>query len=843
MAYRYQNNPHVTGRTPSYYANNKQYPGAYARTDVPGRTSRRIHDGFDITRNYGLDTTSDDINSSPYSSPYYINGRYNSDNLTTQRANSASVQGIERLLVPDYYVERDDFTFEDVQDYIEMWQGKQLKFEIPYDGKVIGNTITLRNTGGCTGILSIYFSTKKDGVPIYETAVDLCDVSQDRFEHRELFSMTTVPRLANPKKRLYVRMEIWDEVVLPPDARNRNPFNTGKKIEIAATGKGNHEACIYKLEEKDKLVNEVYDYKPYPSRPLIGLIYSDWDSVPVDRLDNIKTGATVSLNKYRYDIMCIKKDGHAEVVIYDKEMNKIVRDGNNDPAGRNIRVDGRVKQLDIAQVTDTDRVTWVYYVDGYSPLQRFKIGEWVSDNLEGIVGSTDDVKAKIDAQVWYNSPLGSTSGLYVFSYTVNRVWQYNSEDVDLATYGITYTGGKPSVGARIEVAYTVTEGGSKNIESIEYIDPYPAMGASIIMFHNNRLYLAGFRSDPNLVQISAIEAEGPSYVHFPYRFYAPNRSPYDTSLNPITALTEYASDQIMISFKNGFSIYSTYGSSSATGLENNIPTQVSTFMDSAGVQAQGDICNYKGVLYSFDEKEGLRRFTGALWNTLPTTVDSHYDRVDMSRPRKIWGFSNKLYFNYYDKLDGKAKCLIWDQQMNYQQAPWFQDVDIPFCDVRYDESEDLIGIHPDYPCIMKLYAEDVWRRLDTPIVFRRDTKFLSLPGNAADIIVKRVHVKVLANSNRWWWISVNGDKQYFTQFRGHDKVYRQPSWDTLVANEPAETAFPVEDVFERDAVYRLSIMNLRLQCESVQVRVKAKTFRNQANLLSVLVEVQPKQYL
>lgn len=842
MALRYQNQAHVTGRTPSYYANNKQYPGSYARIDVPGRTSRRIHDGFDISKNYGLDTTSDDINSSPYSSPYYINGRYNSDNLTTQRANSASVQGIERLLASDYYIERDDFTFEDVETYIEMWQGKQIKFVIPYDGKVVGNTIELRNTGGCTGILSIYFSTEEDGAPIYETAIDLCDVSQDNFEHREVYSITTIPALANPKKKLYVRMEIWDEVVLPPDSRNRNPFNTGKKIEIAATGKGHHEACVYQLQEKDKMVDEVYDYKPYPSRPLIGLVYSGWESVPVDRIDNIKTGATVSLNKYRYDIMCAKKDGHAEVIIYDKELNKIVLDGNNNPAGRRIKVDGRVKQLDIAQVTDTNKVTWVYYVDGYSPLQRFKIGEWVSSDL-GVVGSTDDVKATIDAQIWYNCPLGGTSGLYVFYYTEGKVWQYNSEDVDLATYGLGYIGGKPSIGARIEVAYTVTEGGTKNIESVEYIDPFPAMGASIIMFHNNRLYLAGFRSDPNLVQISAIEAEGPSYVHFPYRFYAPNRSPYDTSLNPITALTEYASDQIMISFKNGYSIYSTYGSSSSAGLETNIPMQVSTFMDSAGVQAQGDICNYKGVLYSFDEKEGLRRFTGALWNSLPTTVDSHYDRVDMTRPRKIWGFSNKLYFNYYDKIDGKAKCLIWDQQMNYQQAPWFQDVDIPFCDARYDETEDVIGIHPDYPCIMKLYAEDCWRRLDSPIVFRRDTKFLSLPGNAADIVVKRAHVKVLANSNRWWWISILGDKQKLTQYRGNDRVYRQPCWDTLVVEESPERPFPIEDVFERDAVYRLSIMNLRIECESVQVRIKTKTFRNQANLLSILVEVQPKQYL
>ena len=834
-AWRYQNNPHAKGKFPSYYASRNIYPGSYAQTDVPGRTSRRIHDGFDLTRNYGLDTTSDDINSSPYSSPYYINGRYLADNLVSQRGNSSSVQGIKMLLFPERYQRKVDFSNDDIQTTLEIWQGKQIKFEIPYNGKVVGNTITLRNTGASTGILSIYLSTTKNGVPIYETAIDLCGVSRDKFEHRELYSITTIPAIANPRKKLYVRMEIWDEVERCEKKRNANPFNTGRKVEIAATGKGSHEACVYTLKEKNEPVVEQYDYKVQPSKPLLGLIYSDWESVPVDRLDNMKTGATVSLRGYRYDIMCAKKNGEAEVIIYDKEMNKIVENTN-------IKVDGRVSQLNIAQVTDTDKVTWVYYVDGYSPLQRFKIGEWISSSFP--TGSADNVTAQIDAETWYNSPLGSTGGTYVFTYH-NGHWEYNETEVSLATYGITLVGGGPSEGSTITVLYTVAEGGAKNVESVQFVDARPVLGAKLIMFHNNRLYLAGFRNDPNLVQISAIEAEGPNYTQFPYRFYAPNRSPYDTSLNPITALTEYASDQIMISMKNGFSIYSTYGSRSSTGLEDNIPTQVSTFMDSAGVQSQGDIVNYKGIIYSYDEKEGLRRFTGALWNDVPSMqpVSSHFDRVDMDRPRKMWGFSNKLYYNYYDKIDGKAKCLIWDQQMDYQTYPAFMDQDVPFCDVRTDESEDLVGIHADYPAIMLHYAEDTWRRFDTPITFERWTKYLSLPGNAADIVASRVHVKVLANATRWWWVGITGDKQVFNQERGKDIVYREPVWKNKIIEEPPETAFPVQDIYGEDATYRLSIMDLRLTRESIQVKVKAKTFRDQASLLSVLIEVFPKIYL
>lgn len=827
MSTRWQNNPHAKGRVPVYYANNRVYPGSYAPTESQSRTSRRIHDGFALNNNFGLDTTSDDVNSSLYSSPYYINGRYNSDNLTTQRANSASVQGTQFLLSP--LEEVDDFSEDAIQTTIELWQGKQIKFVLPYNGKVVGNTITIRNTEECTGILSVYISTEENGLPIYETSIDLCKVSADRFEHFTLHSMSVVPRTANPKKKLYVRMEIWDEV---DQERSANPFNTGRKIEIAATGLGNHEACVYKLQNKTEPVTEEYNYEKFPNRPLVGLIYSDWKSVPVDRIDNMKTGATVSLNGYRYDIFCVKNGTEARVLIYDKEMNKLVE-------GTDIKIDGRVENLNIAQATDTDKVTWVYYVDGYSPLQRFKIGEWKSYPFE--TGSADNVKAEIDDETFYNSDLGQQSGYYIFEYTGGQ-WKYNENTISLSTYGVSLIGGNASEGAHINISYTVTTGGTKTVQSIEYVDARPVIAASLIMFHNNRLYLAGFRNDPNLVQCSSIEEDGPDFTQFPYRFYTPNRSPYDTSLTPITGMVEYTSDQIMFLGKTFYSIFRTYVSKSSPNLESGMPSQVSTFVDSAGIQAQGDVCNYKGVIYSFDQKEGLRRYSGAVWSTLPTTVDSHYDRVDMTKPRKIWGYANKLYFNYTDSIDGRAKCLVWDMQMNYQQYPWFQDVDIPFCDARYDETEELIGIHPDYPCIMRLYAEDTWARLDTPIIFRRDTKYLSLPGNAADIIVKRVHAKVINNANRHWYISINSDKQLLTQERGKDTWYRQPVWDTITVQEPAETPFPFEDVFEENAIYRMSITNLRIQCSAVQVRVKTKTFRSQGNLVSVVVEVQPRNY-
>lgn len=842
MAWRWQNTSHPHGRTKSYYANHPLYPGSYQQPEAQTRTSRRVHDGFLLNTNYGLDTVSDDINSSPYSSPYYINGRYNSDNLTTQRGNSASVQGTKKVFLPEELIRRDDIELtQEPEAVIELWQGKQIKFEVPFSGKVVGDQLVLRNTGECTGILSIYFSTKPDAEPIFETSIDLCKVSSDAFEKVELYSMTTIPANANGVHKLYARMEIWDEV---SQERSENPFNTGRKIEIVATGLGNHEESIQRLGDKNTPVEEHFEYSPMPSRPLVGLVYSDWRSIPVDRIDNMKTGGQISYEGRRYDVFCVTNDAQADMLIYDPLDKKILK---------KIPVDTRTKQINIAQATipgtsQMRPLTMLYFVDGYSPLRKFQIGEWGSDAESFPISSGDTISVSIDNETWFNSNLGEASDYYIFTYKIDRTdlkgkWFYNEKAVDLGTYGITITGGTPSEDSTINISYIVTLSGQKTIESYEYSDARPVVGASLIMFHNNRIYLAGFRNDPNLVQCSVIDENGPNFNVYPYRFYTPNRSPYDTSLTPITAMVEYSTDQIMFLGKTFFSVFKTYSSSSSPSMESGMPSQVSTYVDSAGVQEQGDVFNYKGVIYSFDQKEGIRRYSGATWSKIPSSIDSHFDRVDMERPRKLWGYANKLYFNYYDVIDRKAKCLVWDMTMNYQQYPWFQDIDIPFCDARFDETEEVIGIHPDYPMIMELYAEDTWRRLDTPIVFRRDTKFLSIPGSTGDFTVNRLHVKVLNNANRWWWISVNGDKQNMTQFRGHDVYWRQPVWDTITVKEPVETPFPFEDTFEENAIFRMDILDIRVRCSAVQARIKTKTFRVQADLVSVEFEGAVKQYL
>lgn len=818
MAHRFTFNQYTTHRIPSYYASNRLYKDAHTRNEITGRTSRRIHDGLTVDRMYGLDTTSDDINSSPYSSPYYINGRYNSDNLYTQRGSAASVQGV--TYIASLYDDIHDFTDEDIQTTIELWQGKQIKFTIPYSGKVVGNTITLKNTSGCTGILVINVSTKDGAEPVYKTAIDLCEISQDKFEHRELRSITTIPRIASARGKLYVRMEIIDEI---SKERSNNPFNTGRKIEIAATGLDNHYAAVVTLGEKNAPVSEVYNYERKPNRPCFGLIYNEWVSVPTNRIEAAVGGATVSINGYKYDIYCFKGPSEARVAVFDKEMGKFV-------SGTQIAVDGRIKALNLVQAKD-----YVYYVDGYSPVQKFKIGEWTSSPLP--LPSEELVTVSVDLTTFEGSPLGDKSGIYTFT-KVAGDWKYAGETVTLSTYGITVSGPATN-NSLITVTYTkASEGGEADIAAA-YTDTNPVVSPSIITLHNNRIYISGFRNDPNLVQFTEIKAEGPDFESYPYRFYAPDESPLATSYNPITSIVEYESNSLMITGKTFYSLYQTDGGSRGATAETSMPVQITMYTDGGGVQSAGDILNYHGVMYSFDQDEGLRRFTGAVWNVIPNSIDSYWERVDMDKPRKLWGYANKIYYSYTDKVDSKYKTIIWDMEQNYQQYPFYQDVDLPFCDVRYDDDYNLFGAHPDYPCIMKLYDENVWRRMDTPIDFVRYSKYMVVPGISAEMVLKRVRVGVLANVDRHWYVGFGVDKNVLEQHRNNTTAFRIPCWATITDKVSEEALFANQDAYLEDAISYLMINNIRSQCTSVQVRIRCQTFREQASVVSMGIEIQP----
>ena len=78
--------------------------------------------------------------------------------------------------------------------------------------------------------------------------------------------------------------------------------------------------------------------------------------------------------------------------------------------------------------------------------------------------------------------------------------------------------------------------------------------------------------------------------------------------------------------------------------------------------------------------------------------------------------------------------------------------------------------------------------------------------------------------------------------RGTGAWYRVPCWATETENQPVETPFPEQDIYEADATALITLPNLNVRAVSIQEKIKCKTFRNQANLISTLFEVGIRQY-
>ncbi len=739
------------GRRLSWWnSQNEIYEGIYARGQSQTRSSRRLHDGLMEAANYGLDADDDDQNTSAFASPYYVNGRYFSKRAKVNRANISSRYGIYRRICPDERLV--DFTDDDILTWLKLRQGERWEFQLNCENnQVIGNTITIRNTGKSKGYLLIEAAQDRELSPDYMTFIALRDLT-DEAVHKKLYDINTI----TPENgSLWISLSIYDDIKdmhldLEDESRRdypdtSEPFAQNTYIEIAASGMASRQIAEYEMPNTNRRLQEIqYDYHRKPSAPLIGLIYSTWAPVPVDKIGNEQDGATVFRDGHRYDIFAGNNGTDAKLFIYDYEKNSFVD-------GVDIPIDLTTPIVYIGQPDDS-----VYFVDKAHALRQFVIGSW----------EASDVTAD------------------------------NSES------------GTP----------------------LQAPD-----GAGLLCFYNNRLYLANFPDEPNLAMCSQIEKDGPHYNEFPYRWYIPNKNQKETSSMPITAVVPYSSTSIMFATTKTASLFT-----ASASFETGIPTLLDFYGDNTGVESQGDICNYAGTIYQFSSTEGIRRFNGAKWEVVPNSVNRLFRRVDMSKPRKLFGYSNGLYFSYIDSVDGQQKVLFWDMLMNYQQYPWFQDTNISFADVRADKEFNILSTHAKYLCVENIYHTDTWADFDTPIVLERHSKYFQVPGLANDMILRRLWPTFLGDSTRSWWVALS--LQTKRTMANIDAVNNVFVWRKVVHKSIEKPDAPT-DIFknvdtEQPGIKRTSI-DLSASAISFQWRIKTYTFDSQANMLYVLPEIGP----
>lgn len=703
------------------------YPDVYSRTTKPWQTrvGRRNREFASFANLLGLNTAFDDLHKKDGESPFLRNVRYMGDKQTVQRAQVTSRDGA-RLLGA-----RDSGTIPAYpeQYHIEMWEGQAIEFDIePNDKLITGGSLNIRNKGGAVGRLRVFLKENHEARPICDANIPLEGVSKNEYVERSFRFISPL----NAKKGLTIRLEIEGDI--EPDACG--DIAEGRKVWITASGYKNHLAAAYTSPNVNECMREEpYDWKTEPSIPCITLTYAT--GTPM------KKGVMVCTDEGKFLVFPIKYDNEIQLWRFNVDTHAYTQiDTSAAP------VDPKAEAVRFAQGLGK-----LYFVDGYSPLQR------------------------IDLQTWES-----------------EIALAKQEDID-----------EPDVTPQ---------------------DMQAQPGASLILRINNRIWLAGFKEDPNFVQYSILnsltgtpdaktENAGVQYDQFSdiSWFYSPDRSPKDSVCGPITALANF--DGNLVVFRtNGCSMWK-------LGNEFASPSQTDFYSYNIGVECQEDVTNFNGNLYIYNRSEGIRRFSGADATFQSSAIDNELRKLPFDSPRFMFGHANKL--RLYCDLRGRGYA---DHNFLYHtllagSSPWYCDDSTPICWVVGDQNDDTVyAMHPLYPAIYTVDTEGQFTDFDSSIVMQYHTQYKS-PGEISGYtILHRVLLKLVASSTNIWYVGVDFDhKDNPAVWR---KYVKQQEDDDEIA----------ESVFENTAEAGTQTINLmmRAKIHDFQIRVLVSCWRENAML-------------
>lgn len=703
------------------------YPDLYSRTTKPWQTrvGRRNREFASFANLLGLNTSFDDLHKRDGESPFLRNVRYMGNKQTVQRAQVTSRDGAKLLGIKEYgtldtYPE---------QYHIEMWEGQAIEFDIePTDHLVIGGSLRIRNKGGAAGRLRVFLKQNHDTRPICDANISLDGISKNEYVERSF-------RFINPlraDKGLTIRLEVEGDI--EPDACG--DIAEGRKIWLTASGYKNHLAASYTSPNVNECMREEpYDWQTEPSIPCMKLLYST--GTPM------KKGYMVCTDEGKFLVFPIKYDSGIELWRFNVDTHVYSQiDTSAAP------VDPKAEAVRFAQGLGK-----LYFVDGYSPLQRVDLSTWKSE-----------------------------------------LAICKQEDID--------------------------------VEGVTPQDMQAQPGASLILRINNRIWLAGFKEDPNFVQYSILnsltgtpdaktENAGVQYDQFSdiSWFYSPDRSPKDSVCGPITALANY--DGKLVVFRtNGCSLWN-------PGNEFSSPSQADMYSYNIGVESQEDVANLNGSLFLYNRSEGVRRFSGADATMQSMPIDNELRKLPYNSPRFLFAHANKLRL-YCDPEDrGYADHNFIYFTILAQQSPWYCDDNTPAVWLVGDQNDDTIyAMHPLYPAIYEVDAEDQFTDFDSSITMQYHTTYKS-PGELSGwTILRRVLLKLVASSTNIWFIGVDFDH------RDDPAVWRK------YVKKQEDDLDPAESVFENTADAGTQTINLMMRAEvrDFQVRVLVNCWRDNAML-------------
>lgn len=442
------------------------YPDVYTRTTKTWQTrvGRRNYEFSTFSQLLGLNTSFDDIHKSEGDSPYLRNVRYMGESQQIQRAQVTSRNGAELLGIKSFN------TIKSLpqEGEMELWEGRAVEIELDKATTLlIGGAVWIRNIEKAKGRLRIFLRTT-DRV-ICDANIPLDQITNTKFNKR-------VFRFINPaslKDGAKLRFEIEGDAY--PDECGEYPI--GNKILLKMSGRADHKQADYlRPNVNECLREEGYNWTVQPGT--ICIEQHTCDEVPMLK------GTQVCTDEGKFLVFPIRNAAGVTLWRFNVETKEF-------------------KQIDTTAAPVDSRATAVrwaqglgklYFVDGYSPLQRVDIKTWKSElaiakqsdiDVEGV--TPQDMQARPGASL-------------IIRIRQRIVLSGFAEDPNFVQYSILNS-------------------------------------------------LTGDADNPS-------ENAGVQYDQFSdiSWFYSPDRSPKDSSCGPITALEQFE-DNLIIFRKDGSSVY------------------------------------------------------------------------------------------------------------------------------------------------------------------------------------------------------------------------------------------------------------------------------------------------
>lgn len=328
------------------------YPDVYTRTTKTWqtRTGRRNYEFSTFSNLLGLNTAFDDIHKSDGDSPYLRNVRYMGEKQDIQRAQVTSRNGAKLLGIKSY----NTIPAPKAEYFIDMWEGRALEFDLPKKNTLlIGGSIELKNIESAKGRLRIFLRPSGER-EICDANIPLEEINNTKYDKR-------VFRFINPinlKNGATLRLEIEGDMA-PDDCGD---LDNPHKIRIRASGSGTHRQADFTRPNTEECMRETaYEWTEEPS--IICFEQHTCDEVPMLK------GTQVCTDEGKFLVFPIKNSDGITLWRFNVETQEYSQIDTTDAP-----VDSRATAVRFAQGLGK-----LYFVDGYSALQRIDLSTWKSE--------------------------------------------------------------------------------------------------------------------------------------------------------------------------------------------------------------------------------------------------------------------------------------------------------------------------------------------------------------------------------------------------------------------------------------------------------------------------------